>query len=244
MFDLSNKKALVTGSTQGIGFEIARTLALYGAKVFVHCANNFEKCTEASKKIQNSVPVTADLLEADAAELLYKKTGDVDILILNASIQHKKSWDEFTLEEYEQQMNCNVRSTYFLIKKYASGMKKRGFGRIVTLGSTNQYVQHPELSLYSVTKAAQFKMVQNFSAALAPMGITINNISPGAICTPRNAEIYNDPIRRSAVEEKIPCGRFGTPKDIAPAVLLLCSDEGSYITGSDIVIDGGLSKKY
>ena len=244
MFDLSNKKALVTGSTQGIGFEIARILASHGAKVFVHGARDNEKCAAASRKIPNSTPVTADLLEADCAERLYEKTGDLDILVLNASMQYKKKWDEFTLEEYEQQMNCNVRSSYLLIRKYTPGMKERGFGRIVTLGTTNQYVQHPELSLYSVSKAAQFKMVQNFSAALAPFGITINNISPGAIDTPRNADICNDTTRKMTIEAKIPCGRFGTPEDIAPTVLLLCSDEGAYITGSDMIIDGALSKRY
>ena len=244
MFDLTNKKALVTGSTQGIGFEIARTLALYGAKVFVHGASDYEKCVAASKRIPNSTPVVTNLLSEDCADLLFEETGDVDILILNASIQYKRKWDEFTFDEYEQQMNCNVRSTYFLIKKYTPGMKERGFGRIITLGTTNQHVQHPELSLYSVTKAAQYKMVQNFSAALAPFGITINNLSPGAIDTPRNAEICNDPIRKAAVEAKIPGGRFGTPQDIAPAALLLCSDEGSYITGSDLTIDGALSKRY
>jgi NAD(P)-dependent dehydrogenase (short-subunit alcohol dehydrogenase family) len=140
-------------------------------------------------------------------------------------------------------MNCNLKASYFLMKKYAEGMKARGFGRIVTLGSCNQYNQHPELSLYAATKAAQYKMVKNFAPALAPFGVTVNNVAPGAIATPRNAEIVEDDARRAAVEEKIPCGRFGTPEDIAPAVLLLCSDEGAYITGSEIVIDGGLSLK-
>lgn len=244
MFDLSNKKALVTGSTQGIGYEIARTLSSHGAKVFVHGASDFQKCSNASKSIPNSTPVTANLLYAEELDTLYEKTGDVDILILNASVQYKHNWDEFSIEEYESQMDCNVKSSYLLIKKYAQGMKSRGFGRIVTIGSTNQYVQHPELSIYAMTKAAQFKMVQNFSASLAPFGVTINNVSPGAIETPRNAQICNDKEKRAAVEAKIPCGRFGTPADVAPAVLLLSSDEGAYITGSDILIDGGLSTKY
>ena len=87
-------------------------------------------------------------------------------------------------------------------------------------------------------------MVKNFAAALAPHGITINNVSPGAIDTPRNADVMNDPARKAAVEANIPCGRFGTPEDVSPAVLLLCSQEGAYITGSEIVIDGGLSSKY
>lgn len=243
MFDLKGKTALVTGSTQGIGFEIARTLAAHGARVFVHGAKDFNKCKAASERIAGSIPVTADLCAADCAEVLFAKTGEVDILVLNASIQYKRAWDAFTEEEFDNQMNCNLKASYFLMKKYAEGMKARGFGRIVTLGSCNQYNQHPELSLYAATKAAQYKMVKNFAPALAPFGVTVNNIAPGAIATPRNAEIVEDAEKRAAVEEKIPCGRFGTPADIAPAVLLLCSDEGAYITGSEIVIDGGLSLK-
>lgn len=243
MFDLKGKTALVTGSTQGIGFEIARTLAAHGARVFVHGAKDFNKCKAASERITGSIPVTADLCAADCAEVLFAKTGEVDILVLNASIQYKRAWDAFTEEEFDNQMNCNLKASYFLMKKYAEGMKARGFGRIVTLGSCNQYNQHPELSLYAATKAAQYKMVKNFAPALAPYGITVNNIAPGAIATPRNAEIVEDAEKRAAVEEKIPCGRFGTPADIAPAVLLLCSEEGAYITGSEIVIDGGLSLK-
>ena len=171
MFDLKGKTALVTGSTQGIGFGIARLLSDHGAKVFVHGARDFEKCANASKQIANSTPVVADLLVPDEIDELYKKTGNVDILVLNASIQYKKKWDEYTLDEYEIQMNCNVRASYLMIKKYAAAMKKQGFGRIVTLGSVNQYNQHPELSLYGVTKAAQFKMVKNFAAELAPYGM-------------------------------------------------------------------------
>ena len=243
MFDLTGKRALVTGSTQGIGFAIASVLAEHGATVFVHGASSIEKCTNASKKIPSSIPVRANLLEVDAIDTLYEATGDVDILVLNASIQYKRQWDEFTLEEYEAQMNCNVRASYLLMKKYAEGMKKKGWGRIVALGSVNQYNQHPELSLYGATKAAQCKLIKNFAPLLAPYGITVNNVCPGAIETPRNEDVCNDPQKKAAVVAKIPCGRFGLPSDISPAVLLLCSDEGAYITGSEIVIDGGLSLK-
>ncbi len=243
MFDLTGKTALVTGSTQGIGFAIAEVLAKYGAKVFVAGASGMEKCVRASQKIENSIPVQANLLKSEEIEALFKTTGDVDILVLNASIQYKKSWDDFTMEEYDNQMNCNVKSSYLLIKKYAEGMKKKKWGRIVTVGSVNQYNQHPELSIYGVTKAAQMKMAQNFAPLLAPYGITVNNIAPGAIDTPRNEEAFKKKGFREKIESSIPCGYVGKPQDVAPAVLLLCSNEGRYITGTDLIIDGGMHLK-
>jgi len=240
MFDLTGKTALVTGSTQGIGFEIASLLAKQGAKVFVSGAESDEKCKAASEKIPNSVPVRANILKQEEIEALHEKTGDIDILVLNASIQYKRKWDEFSIEEYDIQMNCNVKSSYLLIKKYAEEMKNKHWGRIVTLGSVNQYNQHPELSIYGMTKAAQMKMVQNFAPILAPYGITINNVAPGAIDTPRNEEALSDNGYKKRVEDSIPCGYIGKPEDISPAVLLLCSDEGRYITGTDLIIDGGM----
>ncbi len=243
MFDLSGRTALVTGATQGIGFEIAKLLAENGAKVFVAGSSNMEKCVKASEKIKNSVPVLANLLEPDCDETLFKQTGEVDILVLNASIQYKREWDAFTPEEYDIQMTCNLKSSYLLIKKYAEGMKKRGWGRIVAVGSVNQYNQHPELSLYGVTKAAQLKLVQNLAPLLAPYGITINNVAPGVVATPRNDDALSNPDFKKKIEEKIPCGFIAKPEDISPAVLLLCSEESRYITGSDLVIDGGMHLK-
>lgn len=243
MFDLTGKTALVTGSTQGIGFEIACTLAKYGAKVFVSGAESDEKCKSASDKIPNSMPVRANLLEKEDIDRLYEETGDIDILVLNASIQYKRKWDEFSIEEYDIQMNCNVKSSYLLIRKYTDGMKKKGWGRIVAIGSVNQYNQHPELSIYGVTKAAQMKMVQNFAPLFAPYGITVNNVAPGAIETPRNTSAFEDADFKKKVSDSIPCGYIGKPEDISPAVLLLCSEEGRYITGSEIIIDGGMHLK-
>ena len=243
MFDLFGKKALVTGATQGIGFEIARLLAEHGATVTITGTSSDEKCKMAAARIPGAKWVRANLMLAEERDMLFEETKDIDILILNASVQYKAAWNEFTEAQYDEMMECNLKASYFLIRQYSEEMKKRGFGRIVTLGSVNEHCQHKELSLYAVTKAAQYKLVKNIAASLAPYGITVNNVAPGAIATPRNAEIYEDDDRRTAVEKAIPCGRFGKPEDIAPAVLLLCSNAGAYITGTEIVIDGGLSLK-
>ena len=240
MFDLTGKKALVTGSTQGIGFAIADMLAKQGATVYINGASSVEKCAAASKKIPNSVPVRANLLKRDEIDALYEATGGVDILVLNASIQYKRSWDCYTDEEFDAQFDCNLKSTYYMIKKYAPYMQKNKWGRIVTIGSVNEYNNHPELSVYGITKAAQMKLVENFAPFLAQYGITLNNVAPGAISTPRNTEALKDEAYNKKVIASIPAGYVGEPEDVAPAVLLLCSEEGRYITGSEIIADGGM----
>lgn len=206
MFDLTEKTALVTGATQGIGFEIAKLLSEQGATVFVNGASSDEKCKAASDKIPNSIPVRADLTKKDELEKLFEVTGGVDILVLNASVQYKKNWDEFTEEEYDIQMACNLKSSYCMIKHYSEYMKKNGWGRIVTIGSVNQYNNHPELSIYGITKAAQKKLCENIAPSLAPFGVTINNVAPGAIDTVRNKAAFEDEAFKKKVVSSIPAG--------------------------------------
>lgn len=240
MFDLTGKRALVTGATQGIGLAIARLLAEQGAVVFVNGASSEEKCRAVCGDIPGAVPVRADITDPAEREILYAATGDVDILILNASVQYKRPWDGFSDEEYDRQFDCNVRSSYELMKHYAPAMQRQHWGRIVAIGSVNQKKNHPTLSLYGVTKAALLKMCEGAARALAPDGVTVNNVAPGAVSTPRNTDALSDPAGRREVESKIPAGRVATPQDIAPAVLFLCSEEASYITGSELFVDGGL----
>ncbi len=239
MFDLNGKKALVTGSSQGIGREIAKALAEHGAQVYIH-ARPSQKLEQAKTYTGAIKTVTADLFLPDCAEKLYEQTGAVDILILNASMQSKKDWDAFTESDYEEHFNVNLKSSYFIIQKYIGDMKNKRWGRIVTIGSVNQYNNHPQLLLYGITKAAQMKMVENIAPYIAPYGITINNIAPGAIETPRNDKALADEAFRKKVLDSIPTGYIGSPDDMNGIALLLCSDEGRYITGSEIIADGGM----
>lgn len=240
MFDLSGKKALVTGSTQGIGFAIAETLAKFGATVFVNGSSSEEKTRTAAAKIPGAIPVVCDLSQSDCAEKLYAKTGDIDILVLNASIQYRTAWDQIEDSEFDKQIAVNFKASLKLIQKYSPYMKKQNWGRIVTIGSVQQAKPHKDMLVYAATKAAQLSMVENLSKQLAPFNITVNNVAPGVIETPRNFDALSDKNYAQQVINSIPCRYTGSPKDCAPQVLLLCSEEGRYVTGEDIFIDGGM----
>ena len=235
-----NKKVLVTGSTQGIGKAIAEAFVKEGYEVTVHGSADLSKADRVRAEIGASHAVVADLSNMDQVRTLIQQTGDVDILILNASVQYKERWYDIGEETFDRQFAVNVKSTLMLIQAYCPAMKAKGWGRIVTVGSVNQYRQHPELVAYSATKCAVMSMVKNIAKDVAPFGVTVNNIAPGAIATPRNAAIFEDDAKRAAVEATIPMGCFGQPKDCVGAVMLLCSEAGSYITGSDLIMDGGL----
>ncbi|MBE6627341.1 MAG: SDR family oxidoreductase [Ruminococcaceae bacterium] len=234
------KKILITGSTQGIGKAMAAAFVREGYDVIVHCTSNLEKAERIKTEIGAWKAVTADFSKPEEVKELVTKTGAVDCLVLNASVQNKQRWDEIDEESMDLQFTVNVKSSLLLMQAYYPAMKEQGWGRIVTVGSTNQYRNHPELPMYAATKCAVMSLVKNIAKQVAPFGVTVNNIAPGAIATPRNAAIYEDDEKRRAVESSIPMGRFGQPEDCVGAVLLLCSDAGAYITGSDIVMDGGL----
>lgn len=235
------KRVLVTGSTQGIGKAIAKRFVENGYSVIVHCSNDIEKAERIKNEIGADKAVICDLSDMEQVAEIKDATGAVDVLVINASVQYKQKWQDISDYEIEKQLNVNVISTLKLIQTYYPDMKANGFGRIITIGSVNQHRQHPELSFYAATKCAVMSLVKNIAKEVAPFGVTVNNVSLGAILTPRNANVYEDEVARKKVESAIPVGRFGSPEEIAGVVVMLANDDGSYVTGADIKVDGGMS---
>ena len=249
MFNLKGHTALVTGSGQGIGRATAVLLAKQGAKVIVNWNSNDAKAAITQEAIRAAggecIPWKYDISSArvrqDFESFMAENGLSVDILVLNASVQIRHEWEQITPEEFDTQMYTNFRASLMLIQACVPGMRAKGWGRIVTVGSVQQSRPNTAMAVYAATKAAQNNLCMTLCGQLAGAGITINNIAPGAIETVRNEKVLADPAYRKMIEESIPVGFVGQSEDIAPTILLLCSDEGRYITGADIPIDGGMS---
>ena len=239
------KTALVTGSSRGIGRAIAIRLAKDGYKVIVHGASNSKKAEETKDIIlQNggeAEVVVANLCDIEAVKKLAEKAKDVDVLVLNASLQYRTPWQEITTEACYAQLTCNFVASMMLCQAVADRMKEKLWGRIITIGSVQEAKPHPDMLVYSASKAAQTNMVESLSLQLAKYGITVNNVAPGVIYTDRNVEALSDPEYAKKVTDSIPVGFYGEPEDCAGIVSLLCSDDGRYITGQNIFVDGGKS---
>lgn len=239
------KTALVTGSSRGIGRAVAIRLAKDGFKVIVHGAGNIAKAEETKAIIEANGGVAevmvSDLTDLSATKELCEKLGDIDVLVLNASLQYRTPWQEITLDACYEQLNCNFVSSMVLIQAVADNMKKNKWGRIITIGSVQEAKPHPDMLIYAASKAAQTNMMQSLSLQLAKDGITVNNVAPGVIYTDRNVEALSDPEYAKKVTDSIPVGFYGEPEDCAGIVSLLCSAEGRYITGQNIFVDGGKS---
>lgn len=239
------KKALVTGSSRGIGRAIAIRLAKDGYFVYVHAAGNLEKAQETAETIVKNggqaQVVMADLCDIKQTRKLAETVGDIDALVLNASLQYRTAWREITAEACYEQLSCNFVSSMLLIQAAVPHMKENGWGRIVTIGSVQEAKPHPDMLVYSASKAAQTNMMESLSLQLAKDGITVNNVAPGVIYTDRNIQALSDPDYAKKVTSSIPVGFYGEPEDCAGVVSLLCSPEGRYITGQSIYVDGGKS---
>ena len=240
MFDLKGKRALVTGSTQGIGYAIAKILHEYGAEVYVHCSSDEDKAKRVAKEIGNGLWVTGDLSKTQSVRRMFEKTGELDIVVSNVSVQVRKNWKEITEDEFEYQVNVNFRSTFQLMQTYIPAMEKNNWGRFLFVGSVAQYRPNPAMSVYAATKCAVQSLVSTVAKQVAKNGVTVNSILPGVIETPRNDEALSDVSYREKVLSGIPVGFFGIPSDCAGAALMMCSEAGRYISGAELLIDGGM----
>ena len=239
------KTAFVTGSARGIGRAIAIRLAKDGYKVIVHGAGNIVKAEETVEEIEKiggqASIIMSDLTDLSKTKELCEKVKDVDVIVLNASLQYRTSWQEITTDACYEQLNCNFVSSLMLIQAVVDNMKRNKWGRIVTIGSVQEAKPHPDMLVYSASKAAQTNMMHSLALQLAKDGITVNNVAPGVIYTDRNVEALSDPDYAKKVSDSIPVGFYGVPNDCVGIVSLLCSEEGRYITGQNIFVDGGKS---
>ena len=249
LFNLKGHVALVTGSGQGIGRATAVLLAKRGAKVIINWNSNDAKAAitmDAVKQVGGEYlawkyDISKESVRDDFEKFMAENGIVTDILVLNASVQIRNEWEKITPEEFDKQMHTNFRASLQLIQACVPGMREKGWGRIVTVGSVQQSRPNTAMAVYAATKAAQNNLCMTLCGQLAGDGITINNIAPGAIETVRNEKVLADPEYRKMIENSIPVGFVGVPEDIAPSLLLLVSYEGRYITGADIPIDGGMS---
>ena len=243
---LKGKRALITGSAEGIGLAIAGRLAKEGGTVWLHDKDDVEKCLRAVAELEQVCAAppayqVADFGQLQGVETLISAVPETDILILNASVQIRQDLMKISREEFEQQVNTNFWSTLRLIQHYLPGMIERGWGRIITLGSVQESKPHPQMAVYAALKAAVSNLVVNVALQVGNRGVTVNNIAPGVIQTARNEEVLSDATYADQTRVKIPVGYFGKPDDCAGIALLLCSEAGRYITGQTLYCDGGMS---
>lgn len=244
---LKGKRVLITGSSRGIGRALALAFAQNGADVALHGARHGEALEEARVLVSaygvRTLSLVGDLGEPSVPARLVAETvegfGGIDILICNASIQIRKPWLEVNEEDMRLQTETNLFSTIRLLQQAVPYMQKNGWGRIITIGSTQQCKPHPEMLVYAAIKSAVRNIVQSLAMQLAPENITVNNVAVGTIYTDRNTRVLQDEAYHRRVKNDIPVRFIGLPEDCTAGVLLLSSDEGRYITGEDLHVDGG-----
>ena len=243
-FDLSSRKALVTGSSRGIGNAIAMALGRAGAHVVFHGTSESPALSAALKQAQAEglmfSHVLGDIGSSAEVASLVAACGDLDILVLNASVQKYVTIGTFDEDEFDRTMHCNLRSCFQLIKAFAPHMVEQKWGRIISIGSINQAKPAGRLSIYAAAKAAQLNLMDTAAKEYAAQGVTVNTITPGVIVTDRNREKLRDEEFADTIMQSIPARRFGTSEDCAGVAVLLASDAAAYITGADIPVAGGM----
>lgn len=239
---LKGKVAVVTGGNSGIGLGVAEKFHAEGAKVVIF-GRDAEKLAAAKAALgEGCLSVEGDVTKTADLKRLYDETqktfGKIDILVVNAGIGERLTIEEVTEEKFDRMVNTNYRGAYFTVK-YALDYLNHP-ASIILIGSVAATLTIKRHSVYASTKAAVVKLAQNIANDLGKYQIRVNSISPGYIKTPIfEARLKTNPEYLSKRAQNIPLQRIGTPEDIAKAALFLASDEASYITGTNLLVDGG-----
>ena len=245
-FSLSNRVALITGSTRGLGLGIAESIASAGAKVALNYYGNREVAEGARESLLKAgaqvMLVRADVTDKEQVnamvEAVEEKFGSLDILVPNATgPQPQKPIEDYDADFYREMYEFFVLSPFLLAQAALPGMKKHGWGRIVNITSEVYHGSVPQFTAYVAAKGGQIGWSRSLAVELASSGITVNTVAPGWIPTDRHA---NDPQEdKDAYLKTIPMGRWGTPKDVGDAVRYFASEESSFITGQTLCVNGG-----
>lgn len=247
LFSLADKTVLITGATGGIGQVLAVTLAQAGAVVGVHGltpAKVEATCRLVEEKGGRAVPLRADITEVAACHHLIDEAhatlGRLDVLINCAAINRRKPITEVTVDDFDKIMNLNLRAIFFLSQAAYPIMQAQGGGKIINVGSINSTYGLGTISVYGAAKAGLSQLTRVMAVEWAQANIQVNCLTPGFFLTPLTEEpLWGDTHRNSWLRERIPARRPGQPEELVGAALLLASAASSYLTGTNIVVDGG-----
>ena len=246
---LEGRNALVTGATSGIGAAVARELAAHGAGVAIGFRSDPETAGEMSARIASedgrATPVGIDVGHEDAVVRAFAQAeaalGAIDLVVCNAGVEAAVDLIDMSLDDWRTVLDTNLTGLFLCAREAARAMSRHGRGgAIVAVTSVHDRMPWAGFSHYSASKGGQRLFVESIAKELAPHGIRVSAVAPGAIATPINEEMLKDPQARAAVERQIPMGRIGAAGEVARAVAWLASDQASYITGATLVVNGGM----
>jgi NAD(P)-dependent dehydrogenase (short-subunit alcohol dehydrogenase family) len=243
---LEGKTALITGASKGLGKAMALALAAAGARQ-VLVSRNLDQLNETAAAVRQlgvealvfQADVTDENQIAQVATTVAEKCGKIQILINNAGINIRKSVTDFTLAEWQQVMNTNLTSAFLMCRAFVPMMRGQGYGRILNLTSIMSHVSIAGRTAYSASKTGLLGFTRALALELAPDQITVNGISPGVFATEMNVPMMQNPELSRQFLSKIPLNRWGKVEEVGQLAVYLCSEDAGFITGTDVLIDGG-----